>query len=109
MKLLVQDGRVIGAVGVRRQDDRLCLIQAKAVVLAAGGCAWKGTHFGHDMLCGEAYKLAWDVGAALMNMEYANGYIATNTRFDSHGQCILAAIGGEYLNGDSEPFLGKIF
>ena len=107
VKLLVEDGRVVGAVGIRRQDDRLCLIQARAVVLAAGGCAWKGTHFGHDMLCGEAYKLAWDVGAAMMNMEYANGYIATNTRFDSHGQCILAAIGGKYLNGDGEPFLGK--
>lgn len=107
VKLLVQDGRVVGAVGIRRQDDRLCLIQAKAVVLAAGGCAWKGTHFGHDMLCGEAYKLAWDAGAALMNLEYANGYIATNTRFDSHGQCILAAIGGTYLNGAGEPFLGK--
>ncbi len=107
VKLLVQDGRVVGAVGIRRQDDKLCLIQAKAVVLAAGGCAWKGTHFGHDMLCGEAYKLAWDVGAAMMNMEYANGYIATNTRFDSHGQCILAAIGGKYLNGDGEPFLAK--
>lgn len=107
VKLLVQDGRVVGAVGIRRQDERLCLIQAKAVVLAAGGCSWKGTHFGHDMLCGEGYKLAWDVGAALMNMEYANGYIATNTRFDSHGQCILAAIGGKYLNGEGEPFLGK--
>ena len=107
VKLLVKDGRVVGAVGIRRQDERLCLIQAKSVVLAAGGCAWKGTHFGHDMLCGEAYKLAWDVGASLMNMEYANGYIATNTRFDSHGQCILAAIGGKYLNGEGEPFLGK--
>ena len=107
VKLLVEDDRIIGAVGIRRQDERLCLIQAKAVVLAAGGCAWKGTHFGHDMLCGEAYKLAWDVGASLMNMEYANGYIATNTRFDSHGQCILAAIGGKYLNGEGEPFLGK--
>ena len=107
VKLLVQDGRVVGAVGIRRQDERLCLIQAKSVVLAAGGCAWKGTHFGHDMLCGEAYKLAWDAGASLMNMEYANGYIATNTRFDSHGQCILAAIGGKYLNGEGEPFLGK--
>jgi len=107
VKLLVEDGRIVGAVGIRRQDERLCLIQAKAVVLAAGGCAWKGTHFGHDMLCGEAYKLAWDVGASLMNMEFANGYIATNTRFDSHGQCILAAIGGKYLNGEGEPFLGK--
>ena len=107
VKLLVQDGRIVGAVGIRRQDERLCLIQAKSVVLAAGGCAWKGTHFGHDMLCGEAYKLAWDVGATLMNMEFANGYIATNTRFDSHGQCILAAIGGKYLNGEGEPFLGK--
>ena len=107
VKLLVQEGRIVGAVGIRRQDDRLCLIQAKAIVLAAGGCAWKGTHFGHDMLCGEAYKLAWDAGASLMNMEYANGYIATNTRFDSHGQCILAAIGGKYLNGEGEPFLGK--
>ena len=107
VKLLVQDGRIVGAVGIRRQDERLCLIQAKAVVLAAGGCAWKGTHFGHDMLCGEAYKLAWDAGASLMNIEYANGYIATNTRFDSHGQCILAAIGGKYLNGEGEPFLGK--
>jgi len=107
VKLLTHQGRVVGAVGIRRQDDCLCLIQAKAVVLAAGGCSWKGRHFGHDMVCGEAYKLALDAGAALMNMEYANGYIATNTKFDSHGQCILAAIGGQYLNGQGEPFLRR--
>ena len=35
--LLVEDGRVVGAVALRRQEERVTVIRAKAVVLAAGG------------------------------------------------------------------------
>ena len=105
--LLVEDGRVVGAVALRRQEERVTVIRAQAVVLAAGGCSWRGTHFGHDMVCGEAYKLAWDVGAELMSMEFGNGYMATYRHADTHGQCLLAAIGGKFINKHGETFIHR--
>ena len=105
--LLVEDGQVVGAVALRRQEERVTVICAQAVVLAAGGCSWRGTHFGHDMVCGEAYKLAWDVGAELMSMEFGNGYMATYRHADTHGQCLLAAIGGKFINKHGETFIHR--
>ena len=105
--LLVEDGRVAGAVALRRQEERVSVIRAGAVVLAAGGCSWKGTHFGQDMVCGEAYRLAWNAGADLMSMEFANGYLSTFRHADTHSQCLLAAMGGTFVNKDGKSFLHR--
>ncbi len=105
--LLHDDERVTGAVGLNRQEDRIVVFPARSVVLAAGGCGFKGNHFALDSLCGEALDMALEVGGRLSSMEFSNGYIATCRHINTHGQSVLAAIGGKYLNGNYEPFLHR--
>lgn len=100
-----KDGKVCGAFGIRRQHEELVTIQAKAVVVAAGGHSWKGAAFGHDMVQGEGYYLAASVGADLMSMEFSNAFIPTLTKFRTNGQDVLAGLGGRLINERGDAFL----
>ncbi|HEY8393866.1 MAG TPA: FAD-binding protein [Thermaerobacter sp.] len=102
-----KDGGVAGAVGFRYQEGRLFRIRARAVVLAAGGCAWRGAHMGVHSAMGEGYGLAVRAGAELASMEYCTSYIATCSLFDSHGQDVLAALGGRFRNRLGENILER--
>lgn len=101
------DGRFCGAVGFRRQQGSLVVLSAKAIVLAAGGCAWRGAHMGVHSAMGEGYELAAEAGAPLGCIEYATSYIATCRLFDTHGQCVLAALGGKFYNRLGENILER--
>ncbi|WP_352427964.1 FAD-dependent oxidoreductase [Thermoflexus sp.] len=100
-------GGVAGAAGFLRQRGSLLAIRARAVVLAAGGCASRGAHMGVHSAMGEGYGLAAEAGAALAGMEYCVSYIATCSLFDSHGQCVLAALGGRFRNRLGENILER--
>ncbi len=69
-RLLVRDGRVVGAVAYRRQDGGLVVYRARAVLLATGGLgkiyrvtsnSWEST--------GDGTALAYHAGAILMDCE----------------------------------------
>jgi succinate dehydrogenase / fumarate reductase flavoprotein subunit len=69
-RLLTDDGHIAGAFGYRREDGRLFLIRAKAVIIASGGFgkifkvtsnSWEGT--------GDGVAMAYEAGAALRDME----------------------------------------
>ncbi|PSR24107.1 MAG: fumarate reductase/succinate dehydrogenase flavoprotein subunit [Sulfobacillus acidophilus] len=69
-KMLVQNGRVVGAFGYFRADGRFVLFRARAIVLATGGWgriykvtsnSWEST--------GDGAALAFRAGADLMDME----------------------------------------
>lgn len=107
VKLLKENGRVTGAVGLDRHEETVRVFSANSVVLSAGGCTFKGNHFAVDSVCGESYDMALDAGASLCNMEFSNGYIATCREFNTHGQSVLAAVGGKYVNADGEEFLHR--
>ena len=71
IELLVDDGRVAGAVGYDRDRGRFHLFSAKAIVLATGGTgraykvtsnSWEGT--------GDGHALAYRAGAELIDMEF---------------------------------------
>jgi succinate dehydrogenase / fumarate reductase, flavoprotein subunit len=71
VSLLLDSGRVAGAVGYERERGRFKVFRAKAVVLATGGIgrayritsnSWEGTGDGHG--------LAYRVGAQLIDMEF---------------------------------------
>src|SRR3979490_1723946 len=69
---LLQDGdRVVGAFGYDRQRGRFLLFHARAVVLATGGIgrAYKITSNSWEYT-GDGHALAYDAGAALMDMEF---------------------------------------
>ena len=75
LELLIDaDGEVAGAAGVQRQKGRPWRIRAGAVILAAGGCAWKSGSLGSNVNTGDGYLMGAEVGASLSGMEFSNYY-----------------------------------
>jgi len=71
LKLLKDDGRIVGAFGYDRERGRFRLFRAKAVVLATGGIgrAYKITSNSWEYT-GDGQALAYQAGADLMDMEF---------------------------------------
>src|SRR5579864_6780486 len=71
LTLLTDDGRVAGAFGYDRERGRFLLFPAKAVVLATGGIgrAYQITSNSWEYT-GDGHALAYEAGAALMDMEF---------------------------------------
>jgi succinate dehydrogenase / fumarate reductase, flavoprotein subunit len=71
LTLLQDDGRIAGAFGYDRERGRFHLFRAKAIVLATGGIgrAYKITSNSWEYT-GDGQSLAYDAGAALMDMEF---------------------------------------
>jgi succinate dehydrogenase / fumarate reductase flavoprotein subunit len=71
LRLFVDDGRVTGAFAYDRERGRFLLFRAKAVVLATGGIgrAYKITSNSWEYT-GDGHALAYDAGAALIDMEF---------------------------------------
>ena len=75
LELLVDDdGSVAGAGGVRRQKHDRWIVRAKAVVIATGGCAFLSKTLGSNVLTGDGYLMAAEVGAEFSSMEFSNPY-----------------------------------
>ena len=75
VELLVDDGRVVGAVGVRRDRAAACLIRARAVVLGAGGAGRLFSVTSNPVdVTGGGYALAIRAGAPLRDMEFIQFY-----------------------------------
>lgn len=105
--LIMEDGKIVGAVGFNIRSGEFYIIEAKAVVISTGGCSWKGNYFGQDMVCGEGYALAYRSGAKLMNMEYSNCYNSTYRFFDVYGLSRFQRLGGRFINSLGEPFMNN--
>ncbi len=71
LTLLKDEGRIAGAFGYDRERGRFHLFRAKAVVLATGGIgrAYKITSNSWEYT-GDGQSLAYNAGAALMDMEF---------------------------------------
>jgi succinate dehydrogenase/fumarate reductase flavoprotein subunit len=75
LELLVDDdGAVAGASGVRRQKHDRWAVRAKAVVIATGGCAFLSKTLGSNVLTGDGYLMAAELGAEFSSMEFSNPY-----------------------------------
>jgi succinate dehydrogenase/fumarate reductase flavoprotein subunit len=75
LELLVDgDGVVSGAVALDRASGRTVRIEAAAVVLAAGGCAFQSKTLGCDVNTGDGALMAVEAGAVLSGMEFSNAY-----------------------------------
>src|SRR5262249_49311269 len=69
--LLLDGGRVAGALGYFREHGRFVVFRASAIVLATGGIgkAYKITSNSWECT-GDGHTLAYDVGAELIDMEF---------------------------------------
>ena len=75
LELLVDgDGVVSGALALDRISGRTVRIEAGAVVLAAGGCAFQSKTLGCNVNTGDGALMAVEAGAALSGMEFSNSF-----------------------------------
>jgi succinate dehydrogenase / fumarate reductase flavoprotein subunit len=70
-RLLVENGRFAGAFAYWRENGRIIVFKAKAVVIATGGIgkAWTVTSNSWEYT-GDGMALAYEAGAELMDMEF---------------------------------------
>lgn len=81
-------GAVAGATGIHRQKGGTWTARAGAVVIATGGCAFLSNALGCNVLTGDGYLMAAELGAELSGMEFSSAYAmafehgsVTKTRF----------------------------
>ncbi len=72
--LATPEGRIGGAAGIERQSGRPWKIQAGAVVLCTGGCAFRERILGGTGMTGEGYLMAAEAGALMSGMEFTGKY-----------------------------------
>ncbi len=71
VKLLVENGRVAGALGIRRRSGETIAVECRAVILAGGGGGFlyeRNTNPGG--ITGDSYALAMEAGCPLRDMEF---------------------------------------
>jgi len=109
VELLVEDGRVQGAIGVNTRNLEMIVFRAKSVVLATGPASRlyrspTGVHFntGHPgTVTGDGHAMAYRAGAELLNMEF--GAIQTGPKnFHKYGRGSYAP-GGRIVDGRGRP------
>ena len=111
LELLADEFGVGGARGISRQDDGKWEVRANAVVIATGGCAFLSKGLGCNVLTGDGYLMAGELGAQLSGMEFTRRYapapaFGSNTRsrllgwasyYDEHGNELHGSGQGDFL------------
>ncbi|SDD57564.1 Succinate dehydrogenase/fumarate reductase, flavoprotein subunit [Paenibacillus sp. UNCCL117] len=74
LELLADQHGVAGAAGVNSQTKATWKVEAAAVVIATGGCAFLSKALGTNVLTGDGYLLAAEAGADFSGMEFSTAY-----------------------------------
>ena len=112
--VLTRDGHASGALALNLRDGELIAIQAKAVVLAAGGLTklYERNSASANM-GGEAYALALWAGAELIDMEFVQFFPIGHLAPRLVGMDPIMwdpfryKLGGKLLNGNLEEFIDR--
>jgi succinate dehydrogenase/fumarate reductase flavoprotein subunit len=99
------DGPVAGAIGFDVRTATLRLFKAKATILAAGGCGFKGRYVGHGAQTGDACAMAYRAGAELGRFEVGDILHMTPTTMDIQGLNMYVGLGGKFINSSGERFM----
>ena len=112
--ILARDGRVLGAIALDVIDGELVTIQAKAVVLAAGGLTKiYARNSASANMGGEAYALALWAGAELVDMEFVQFFPIGHLAPRLVGMDPIMwdpfryKLGGKLLNGQFDEFIDR--
>ncbi|MBW7477178.1 FAD-binding protein [Paenibacillus oenotherae] len=79
LELLADEHGVGGAHGYNVHTGETWSVQAGAVIIATGGCAFLSKALGCNVLTGDGYLLAAEAGAELSGMEFSNAYAISPT------------------------------
>ncbi|MCY3412281.1 MAG: FAD-binding protein [Candidatus Heimdallarchaeota archaeon] len=109
-KLLVKEGKVLGAFGFDRNTGELMLIKAKAIVMATGGLGkiFEITSNSWE-LTGDGFSLALDAGCEFIDMEFVQFHpTGMAYPYNVAGTLVTEGVRGEgaYLkNSEGERFM----
>jgi succinate dehydrogenase/fumarate reductase flavoprotein subunit len=98
-------GPVVGAIGFDVRTATPRLLKAKATILAAGGCGFKGRYVGHSAQTGDACAIAYRAGAELGRFEIGDILHMTPTTMDIQGLNMYVGLGGKFINSLGERFM----
>ncbi len=98
-------GRAAGAIGFDVRTGKVRTFRARAVILAAGGCAFKGRYVGHCAETGDACAMAYRAGAELGRFEIGDILHTTSTTMDIQGLNMYTGLGGRFVNSRGESFM----
>jgi succinate dehydrogenase flavoprotein subunit len=112
--ILVSEGRARGAIALNLVDGELVTIQAKAVILAAGGLTkLYARNSASANMGGEAYALALWSGAELIDMEFVQFFPIGHLAPRLVGMDPIMwdpfryKLGGKMLNGQFQEFIDR--
>lgn len=110
-KLMVGQGKLAGAIGIDVNNAELYSFGAKAVILAAGSATGLySSHSASYLTTGDAYALAYQAGAKLMNMEFQEFTIGPAPKgrpLAIGGIKPTIAHGGLLYNGKGQRFMKR--
>ncbi len=113
-KILVHDGRAAGVCAVDLKYGDYLVFRAKAVVMATGGAGriFKVTS-NAQLDVGDGYAMAYEAGAALIDMEMIQFHPTGMVRPESaRGRLVTEAVRGEggiLLNNRGERFMARYY
>jgi succinate dehydrogenase/fumarate reductase flavoprotein subunit len=105
-KLIKHNDTVVGATGFNIRSGIFYVFKAKAVILATGGCSFRGGYEDVQMAQGEGTQLAFDIGAELRNLEFVTMWVIP-TKFRWEGVTFLLPLGAKFVNAQGEEFMAR--
>jgi len=111
LKILAREGVIYGALAMREEEERYLTIDAKAVILAAGGAGqiFASTNNTAD-ITGDSYALALGAGASLRDMEFPQFYPNWGI---SPFRCTISSVmmgdGARFRNAAQEAFMSRYY
>ena len=109
LKLLTDDGRIVGALGIDKKNSNLYLFKAPTVIIATGGGvgSWPAAA---ERQMGDGYSMALRAGVELIDMEFVQ-YHPTHTwwPYGVRGSVSesVRSEGGYLMNSLGERFMKK--
>lgn len=104
--LLIQGGVIVGATGIHRRNGEFYLIHCQAVILAAGPCSLRNIYYGHQFSTGDAYGMAYEVGAQFGSME-CGSHNTSSKEYNTTGMGHWVGSGGKFVNASGEAFMAR--
>ncbi len=109
VKIVIQEGRVAGALGIRRQTGEEVAIGCKAAIIASGGGSFLyEINTNPSDVTGDSYSLALEAGCFLRDMEFVQFYPCLYLgppRFPIYSP--ILSDGAILRNKDGERFLAR--
>lgn len=101
-----ESGNVVGAMGFDSRSGDAYTILAKSVVISTGGTSFRGDFAHVWFVTGDGYRLAYEAGAELENMEF-NQFNTGSPFFWWEGTGVAVEFGARFLNAKREEFMKK--